>query len=288
MDLAPPEKKSFFPQMFSPGAPPELNKIYHEDCRDFMSRISPKCSDLVLTSPPYAEMRDYVQIPADEYVEWFLPIGHLIYRVLKDNGVFILNIRNNVVGGKRHTYVYDLVHQLVQQVGFSLIDDIIWDKGKMLPNTKGKRPMDCWEFAFVFGKGLDVTWNPDPLRTPYDARSLQRFEAPIKKRWGSSRGEKGDKIVQPHPLGCYPKNILKMGSESAFRGHPAPFPVAFAEWFVKGYSNPGDLVYDPFGGGGTTAIAAQKHGRKWVLTEIHEEYIKLAEKALADVPEALF
>lgn len=266
----------------------DLNKIYNMDCQEFMEGIEPGSIDLVLTSPPYADMRDYVKIPADKYVDWFLPIAKGIYRVLKQNGVFVLNIRNNVVKGKRHTYVYKLVDRIVEEAGFELIDDIIWDKGKMLPNTKGKRPMDCWEFAFVFGKGLDVTWNPDPLRTPYDERSLARFDAPIKRRWGSSRDEKGDKIVQPNPLGCFPKNILKMGSEAAYQGHPAPFPVTFAEWFVKGYSNPGEIVYDPFGGGGTTAVAAQKHGRKWVLTEIHKEYIKLAEKRLADIPEALF
>jgi DNA modification methylase len=148
--------------------------------------------------------------------------------------------------------------------------------------------MDCWEFAFVFGKGTDVTWNADPNRTPYDERSLARYEAPIKRRWGSSRNEKGDKIVKPHPLGCFPKNILKMGSETTYQGHPAPFPVTFAEWFVKGYSNPGDIVYDPFGGGGTTAVAAQKHGRKWILTEIHQDYVDLANKRIQDIPEALF
>ena len=266
----------------------ELNQIYHEDCVKFMEGLSPGAIDLVLTSPPYADMRDYVKIPAEEYVDWFIPIAEGIKRVLRDNGVFVLNIRNNVVEGRRHTYVYELVHRLTAEVGFDLIDDVIWDKGKMLPNTKGKRPMDCWEFAFVFGKGLDVTWNPDPLRTPYDERSLQRFESPIKKRWGSSRTEAGDKIVTPHPLGCFPKNIIKMGSESINQGHPAPFPVSFAEWFIKGYSNPGDVVYDPFGGGGTTAVAAQKHGRKWILTEIHEEYILRAKQRIYNQMEALF
>ncbi|MBD3260756.1 MAG: hypothetical protein GF334_03630 [Candidatus Altiarchaeales archaeon] len=266
----------------------EPNKIYHKACEDFLIRVPEGTFDLILTSPPYAEMRDYVKIPAEEYCDWFIPKAKLFYKTLKENGVFVLNIRNNVMGGRRDTYVYELVHKLNKEVGFDLIDDMIWDKGKMLPNTKGKRPMDCWEFAFVFGKGLDVTWNPDPLRTPYDERSLQRFEAPIKTRWGSSRTEKGQKKVQPHPLGCFPKNILKIGSETSYQGHPAPYPVKFAEWFVKGYSNPGDLVYDPFGGGGTTAVAAQRHGRRWILTEIHEEYIRLAEKRLAETQEALF
>jgi site-specific DNA-methyltransferase (adenine-specific) len=267
----------------------ELNQIYNKSCLDFMEGdLEPESIDLVVTSPPYADMRDYIKIPADEYVDWFLPIAKGIYKALKPNGVFVLNIRNNVVKGKRHTYVYQLVAALADEVGFDLIDDIIWDKGKMLPNTKGKRPMDCWEFAFVFGKGTDVTWNADPNRTPYDERSLARYEAPIKRRWGSSRNEKGDKIVKPHPLGCFPKNILKMGSETTYQGHPAPFPVTFAEWFVKGYSNPGDIVYDPFGGGGTTAVAAQKHGRKWIMTEIHQDYVDLANKRIQDTPEALF
>ena len=57
---------------------------------------------------------------------------------------------------------------------------------------------------------------------------------------------------------------------------------------MKAYANPGDIVYDPFGGGGTTAVAAQRHGRKWILTEIHEEYIAKAKERLADEPEALF
>ena len=267
----------------------ELNQVYNKNCLDFMEGdLEPGYIDLVLTSPPYADMRDYIKIPADEYVDWFLPIAKNIYKVLKPNGVFVLNIRNNVFKGKRHTYVYKLVDKIVEEVGFDLIDDIIWDKGKMLPNTKGKRPMDCWEFAFVFGKGIDVTWNPDPNRTPYDERSLARYEAPIKRRWGSTRNEKGDKIVKPNPLGCFPKNILKIGSETVHQGHPAPFPVTFAEWFILGYSNPGNIVYDPFGCSGTTCVAAQKNGRNWIMTEVHEEYTKIAQKRVDDTLEALW
>lgn len=271
----------------------ELNQIYHEDCRKFMERLTPGSVDLVLTSPPYADMRDYVKIPAAEYIDWFLPIARAIKKTLRENGVFVLNIRNNVREGRRQTYVYELVYRLTMPeekggVGFDLIDDNIWDKLKMLPNTKGKRAMDCWEFAFVFGKGLDVTWNPDPLRTPYDERSLQRFQDPVKIRWGTYRTERGERIVKPHPLGAYPKNILRIGSENLGQGHTAVFPTPFAEWFVKGYSNPGDFVYDPFGGSGTTAVAAQKNGRNWILNEIHEEYIEIARKRISETQEALF
>jgi DNA modification methylase len=181
-----------------------------------------------------------------------------------------------------------LVDKLVEDVGFDLIEDMIWDKVKVLPNSKGRRPMDMYEFAFVFGKGTEVTWNVDQVRTPYSARTEQRYKTDVKVRWNSIREDRGNRKIKLHPLGAHPKNIIRIPSESKRTGHPAPYPVEFAEWFVKAYSNPGDIVYDPFGGGGTTAVAAQKHGRKWILTETHEEYVDLANKRIQDIPEALF
>jgi DNA modification methylase len=265
----------------------ELNRIYHVGCEEFMDKqLDAGSIDLVLTSPPYADMRDYVKIPPDEYVDWFMPKAELIHKVLKDNGVFVLNIRGGVVERARHPYVYELVSQICKK--FSLIEDMIWDKVKVLPNPKGRRPMDMWEFVFVFGKGTEITWNVDPVRTPYSEKTERRYKTDVKVRWNSIREDRGNRKIELHPLGAYPKNIIRIPSESTRTGHPAPYPVEFAEWPIKAFSNPGETVYDPFGGGGTTAVAAQRHGRKWILTEIHEKYIQQAEKRLADEPEALF
>lgn len=268
--------------------PPELNRFHLGDCLSLMEKTEEGWVDLVLTSPPYADMRDYVKIPAAEYVAWFLPIAEGIFRSLKKNGVFVFNIRNNVINKRRTHYTYKLVNDLVEEIGFDLIDDQVWDKGKGLPNPKGARPMDIHEWIYVFGKGIDIVWNPDLIRTPYAPKTLQRYQDPIKKRWGTTKDEIGEILIKPHPLGCYPKSIIKICSESTHVGHPAPYPVTLAEHFIKAYSNSGDIIYDPFGGSGTTAIAAQKHGRKWVCSEIHEKYINLAEERLRDVPEALF
>ena len=82
-----------------------------------------------MTSPPYADMRDYTKISPDEYVGWFLPIGKKIHRVLKNNGVFVLNIRNHIVNKSRHPYVYELIYKLCDD--FDLIEDMIWDKVKV-------------------------------------------------------------------------------------------------------------------------------------------------------------
>jgi len=264
----------------------ELNTIYRTDCRDFMDQLDSESIDLVLTSPPYADMRDYVKISPDEYVEWFLPIGDKIHRVLKKNGVFVLNIRNHIVKKARLPYVYELVYKLCDK--FDLIEDMVWDKVKVLPNSKGRRPMDVWEFALVFGKGTDVTWNVDQVRTPYGERTLQRYKTDVKIRWNSIREDRGNRKIELHPLGAYPKNIIRIPSESTRTGHPAPFPVEFAQWFICAYSNPGDIIYDPFGGGGTTPVAAKKNGRNWIMTEIHEEYINIAQKRVDDTTKALF
>jgi len=210
----------------------------------------------------------------------------LIHKVLKENGVFVLNIRNQIVNKARHPYVYELIYKLCDK--FDLIEDMVWDKVKVLPNPKGRRAMDLWEFALVFGKGTEVTWNVDQVRTPYGERTLQRYKTDVKVRWNSIREDRGNRKIELHPLGAYPKNIIRIPSESTRTGHPAPYPVEFAEWFVKAYSLPGETVYDPFGGGGTTAVAAQRHGRKWVMTEIHEEYIAKAKERIANEPEALF
>jgi len=252
-----------------------------------MSEVLPPGSiDLVLTSPPYADLRDYVKIPPEEYVSWFMPKADLIHKVLKKNGVFVLNIRNNIVNKSRHPYVYDLVSKLCRR--FDLIEDIIWDKVKVLPNPKGRRPMDLWEFAFVFGKGTEITWNVDYVRTPYGKRTEDRYKTDVKVRWNSIREDRGNRKIELHPLGAYPKNILRIPSESTRTGHPAPYPIEFASWFIKAYSNPGEIVYDPFGGGGTTAVAAQRNGRSWILTEIHKGYIEIAQKRIDDTVRALF
>jgi DNA modification methylase len=265
----------------------ELNRIYHQPCETFMAEIlEPESIDLVVTSPPYADMRDYVKISPEEYVGWFMPKAELLHKVLKENGVFVLNIRNHIVNKARHPYVYELVFKLCQK--FDLIEDMIWDKVKVLPNPKGRRPMDMYEFVFVFGKGTEITWNVDHVRTPYGKRTEQRYKTDVKVRWNSIRADRGNRKIELHPLGAYPKNILRIPSESTRTGHPAPYPVELAEWFVRAHSNPGEIVYDPFGGGGTTAVAAQRNGRNWILTEIHEEYIIKAQKRIDDTVRALF
>lgn len=101
-----------------------VNTFIVGDCKEVMERMPTASVDLVLTSPPYADKRDYgtknASIAPDEYVDWFMPKAQEIYRVLKPTGSFVLNISDKVVGGYQHLYVFELLLKLCKDVGFHL------------------------------------------------------------------------------------------------------------------------------------------------------------------------
>lgn len=109
------------------------------DCEDILSTMPDSCIDLVFTSPPYADKRNYGtsqgSIPPDEYVDWFIPKAQQIFRVLKDDGSFILNISDKVVDNYQHLYVFELLLKLCKEVGFHLVRDYIWYNPATPPNV---------------------------------------------------------------------------------------------------------------------------------------------------------
>lgn len=117
----------------------DINKIYCIDNIAGMSKLKSSTIQLVVTSPPYADMRkyqDFKGIHPDKYVEWFLPIGKEIFRVLNDGGSFVLNINDKVVNGFRHTYVFSLVLEL-EKLGFNLWERFFWNKPNPMPRNGG-------------------------------------------------------------------------------------------------------------------------------------------------------
>ncbi len=96
---------------------PFLNRIVLGDCREVLKQIPDERIDLVVTSPPYADQRKevYGGVHPDQYVEWFLPISAELKRVLKPTGSFVLNIKERVVNGERHTYVLELILEMRKQ-----------------------------------------------------------------------------------------------------------------------------------------------------------------------------
>jgi site-specific DNA-methyltransferase (adenine-specific)/site-specific DNA-methyltransferase (cytosine-N4-specific) len=127
--------------------------IFLGDAAEILQSIEEDSVDLVVTSPPYADQRKdtYGGIPADKYVEWFLPVSKELLRVLKPAGTFILNIKERVINGERSTYVMELILEMRKQ-GWLWTEEFIWHKKNCYPGKWPNRFRDAWEYGTVLDK----------------------------------------------------------------------------------------------------------------------------------------
>jgi site-specific DNA-methyltransferase (adenine-specific) len=269
----------------------ELNKIHQMDCLEGMNQLIPDNSiDLVMTSPPYANLRGYGKegvgrINPDDYVEWFKPIAKEIYRCLKPSGSFILNINDRVVNGERHLYVFDLVAALKREVGFKYFERFIWLKKACHAWSSPRKVTDEIEYVFWFYKE-NYTLNIDDIRREYSEASLKRFQYGYSADKNGFRKD-GEKL-EANPKGAKPGNLLFLPvSNVKGHNHVAPYPEELSNWFIKAGSNKGDIVMDPFMGSGTTAVSAVKLGRNFIGFEVVPEYIEIANMRLEKARNAL-
>ena len=122
------------------------NRLILGDAKDKLKKLDDNSIDLIITSPPYTNQRKktYGGIAPDKYVEWFLPISKELLRVLKPTGTFILNIKEKVVNGERHTYVLELILEMRKQ-GWLWTEEFIWHKKNSYPGKWPNRFRDAWE-----------------------------------------------------------------------------------------------------------------------------------------------
>jgi DNA modification methylase len=123
------------------------------DCKERLAALESDSVDLIFTSPPYADQRKhtYGGVHPDQYVEWFMPIGAELLRVLRPTGTFVLNIKERVVEGERHTYVIDLIKALRGQ-GWLWTEEFVWHKKNSYPGKWPNRFRDAWERLLQFNK----------------------------------------------------------------------------------------------------------------------------------------
>jgi len=269
----------------------ELNKTHLGDCRILSKYLPENSVDLVVTSPPYADTVSYgdnVNIfdPAN-YVDWFLPLFHESARFLKPTGSFILNINDRATNGERSIYVFELVTRIVKETPLKLFDRYVWFKKSALPMPGDKRLNDRIEYIFHFVKdGKKFKTYTDRIREPYAEVSLKRFKNKvhgndiINSDGITELSQRGSS--KPHPLGKKPITVFRFDTGSALRGlqHPAPFHPQLPEFFIKWLTDDGDVVLDPFMGGGTVAVVCKKMKRNHIGFEINHEYIKMTEERL--------
>lgn len=276
-----------------------LGKFICGDCEEVMRKIPDSSIDLIVTSPPYADKRDYGPadgtIPPDEYVKWFMPKAKQIHRILKDDGSFVLNISDKVVDNFQHLYVFELLMNLCKKTGFHLVRDYIWYNPATPPNVYSRggygRTKKSHEYCFWLAKGETWKFNMDPIRKPY-SRDMQKYlqgkgkgdrnqntrpsthNFDCEKTWTNNGGSDPGSVIE---IANTSSNdyFIKLCKEQQI-AHPARFPEKLAEFFILSGSNEGDIVLDPFSGPGTTAASAQRNHRHWIGIDANPDYCRLA------------
>lgn len=265
------------------------NQILLGDCEEVLKSFPDNSVDLIFTSPPYADQRKktYGGIKPDDYVDWFLPKAAQFFRVLKPRGTFVLNIKERVVNGERHTYVIELILELRKQ-GWLWTEEFIWHKKNSYPGKWPNRFRDNWERLLQFNKQRKFNMYQEAVMVPVGDWAKDRLnnlsetdKIRDESKVGSGFGKNisnwvGRKMV-------YPNNVLHLATECSNRNHSAAFPVELPSWFIRLFTERDDLVLDPFIGSGTTAVAAIQEGRKFVGIDTENDYIELSQDRISEI-----
>ena len=254
------------------------------DCCAVLKELPENTVNLIVTSPPYADQRKntYGGISPDEYGKWFLTISEELLRVLHPKGTFILNIKEKVKDGERHTYVMELILEMRKQ-GWLWTEEFIWHKKNCFPGKWPNRFRDSWERLLQFNKEKEFSMYQDEVMVPmgdWAKTRLKNLSETDKRRDDSRVGSGFGKNVSKW-VGrdlAYPTNVLTMATETSNKNHSAVFPKELPSWFIKLFTKPGDMVLDPFLGSGTTSVAAFQLARNSIGIEIHQKYHELAVK----------
>lgn len=256
--------------------------IYCADCRETLRRCPSEFFDLTVTSPPYNIGKEYEsRLPLEEYVNWCGSWMKEVYRVTGTTGAFWLNVGYVDMPGKAKAL--PLPYLLWDKSPFHLIQEVVWNYGAGVAGKRFLSPRN--EKLLWYVKDPDCyTFNLDAIRDP-------DVKYPKQKKNGKLRCN----TIGKNPSDVWQIAKVTSGQDRASRqrtAHPAQFPLDLVNRLVLGFSNPGEIVLDPFMGSGTVAISCLDQGRKIVGIEIKPEYCEIAarriERFLLDKRSRLF
>ena len=246
------------------------------DCRDFgviEKLLEGKRANVVITSPPYATQREYdpssgfEPVPPEKYVGWYALVAANIAAILADDGSYFLNIKAHADEGERNLYVMDLVYAHRRLWGWRFVDEFCWRKtDNGVPGGWKNRFKNAWEPVFHFCRQQDIKFHP--LAVGHPSEDCFEYSPNNPKSTSGSgllgtgaRGSAAAKLGAADEDGRYrgvarPSNVIEAKTESNQGSHSAPFPRTLVEFFVKAFTDAGDVVVDPFMGSGTSMAAA--------------------------------
>lgn len=272
-----------------------MGGAYLGDSIQFMKQIPNESVDLILTSPPFALKRkkEYGNEDEDKYVDWFMSFASDLHRMLKPDGSFVLDLGGAYMPGfpVRSIYQFELLVRLVREAGFYLAQEFFHYNPARLPapaewvNVRRIRVKDSVNVVWWLSKSQNPKADNRQVLKPYSESMKGLLKNGYKAKLRPSGHDISEKFSKDNG-GAIPPNLLELAntdSNSAYQKacrdaglkvHPARFPPGFAEFFIKFLTNDGDMVYDPFGGSNTTGYVAETLGRRWVVSELSQEYLE--------------
>jgi len=243
-------------------------------------------ADLIVTSPPYADARKkhYDSIAPEKFADWFITFHESFWDSLKDDGSLVINIKDKVVDGVRHRYVWRTIDKLINE-GWNCIEDYIWHKPNPMPGYWPTRLRDGWEYCFHLAKTKNPFINQKAVAVPvgdWVNKRLTKLGNNDLSRHNSINesgfGRDISKWVGKETV--LPTNVISVPLVGKNMGHPAVFPIELPTFFIKLLSRETGLIIDPFGGSGSTGIAALKNNRNCLLVDNNIAYCQLAHERL--------
>ncbi len=281
----------------SPVYTTPFGQAYCGDSRALLDQLDADSVDLVVTSPPFALLREktYGNKDQTEYVDWLAEFAIRIHRILKPTGSFVLDLGGAYQRGLpvRSLYQWRVLLRLCDEVGFCLAEDFYWHNPSKLPspiewvNKRKIRVKDTVNTLWWFSK---TAWPQADVRevlTEYSPR-MRKLLANAEAFYSAKDRPSGHEISMGFDKdngGAIPSNLLQIpNTESNSQylrfcqavgatPHPARFPVKLPEFFIRFLTKPGDLVLDIFAGSNSTGEAAERLGRRWLAFDESREYL---------------
>lgn len=252
----------------------KTNHIYNDDCLKVMKTFPDKSIDLVVTSPPYDDLRDY---DLNDYSWNFRLIAKEIVRIIKDGGVVVWVVSDQTKDGSESLSSFRQAIWFCE-IGMNLHDTMIWNKTKMPQNHN--RYEQGFEYMFIFSKGKPNTFNG--IRDKKNVEAGATAHASYRDKDGDVKKTSSFNKTKIAELGLR-TNVWThkpcLGKDDR-NGHPAPFPEKLIYDHILSWSNKDDIVLDPFNGSGTTTKLAKHLGRQFIGIEISEKYCEIAKRRL--------
>lgn len=289
-----------------PAYTTDFGAMFQADSSQGMAAMPDESVDAIVTSPPYALhfKKEYGNADKEDYVEWFRPFGRQIFRILKPEGSFVLNIGGSYDKGRptRSLYHFHLLLMLCEEIGFCLAQECFWYNPAKLPspaewvNVRRIRIKDSVEYVFWFSK--------TPFPYADNRQVLEDYSDDMRRI--IARGYKTKKRPSGHNItdkfqadrgGSIPSNVLMKGNnesnsqyirlcaEHGTKPHPARFPSALPEFYIKFLTRLGGLVVDPFAGSNTTGAVAESLHRQWLAFETEPKYVENSKLRFGLIPE---